>query len=359
VMGLLPQAILAPLGGTLADRLSRRVVMIVADTITAICMIILVLLFANDAVQLWHIYTLMFIRSSMQAFQSPAAAASTSMLVPKDWLPRVAGMNQALQGIMTVAAAPLGAVALAILPFEGALMIDVVTACLGIVPLLLFAIPQPKREQAQTSSVWQDFREGVSYVSQRRGLLMLYGLLGLVVLTVMPTFTLTPLLVTNHFRGGVNEVAMMEGIAGIGIILGGVLISMTPIFKRRIITVLISFAVSCGTVALTALAPSNALWLATAWWFLSGMTFSTGNAPMMAILQISVPNQIQGRVISLMNTVMGFAGPIGLAMAAPLGERFGVQSVFIIGGVLSAIVCLLGLFSKNLMNIESQEKAKA
>ncbi len=359
VMGLLPQALLAPLGGTLADRLSRRTIMIVADTITAICMIILVLLFANNAVQLWHIYTLMFIRSSMQAFQSPAAAASTSMLVPTDWLPRVAGMNQALQGIMTIAAAPLGAVALAVLPFEGALMIDVVTACLGIVPLLFFAIPQPKREQTQTSSIWQDFREGVSYVSQRRGLLMLYGLLGLVVLTVMPTFTLTPLLVTNHFGGGVNEVAMMEGIAGIGIILGGVLISVTPIFKRRVITLLASFAVSCGTVALTALAPSNALWLATAWWFLSGLTFSTGNAPMMAILQTSVPNQIQGRVISLMNTVMGFAGPVGLAIAAPLGERFGVQSVFIIGGVLSAIVCLLGFFSKPLMNIEPQEKVKS
>ncbi len=351
--GLLPQALLGPLGGTLADRLSRRTIMIVADSISAIAMIVMVYLFSSNLIQLWHIYTLMFVRSSMQAFQSPAAAASTSLLVPTDWLPRVAGMNQAMQGIMTIAAAPLGALALAFLPFQGALMIDVVTAVLGIVPLLFYAIPQTPRLESQKTSVWTDFKEGVQYVTQRRGLMMLYGLLGLVVLTVMPTFALTPLLVKQHFAGGVNEVALMEGLAGIGMIAGGVLISVNPLFKKRIVTVLASFIISCGTVALTALAPSNAIWLATIWWTLSGITFSTGNAPMMAILQTTVPNQIQGRVLSLMNTVMGLAGPIGLAIAGPLGDAIGVRGVFMIGGTLSAIVCALGFFSTRLMKIEN------
>ncbi len=359
MMGLLPQALLGPLGGTLADRLSRRTIMITADSISAIAMIVMVYLFSSNQIQLWHIYTLMFLRSSMQAFQAPAAAASTSLLVPTEWLPRVAGMNQAMQGIMTIAAAPLGALALAFLPFQGALMIDVVTAVLGITPLLFYAIPQPKRLETEKTSVWTDFREGVSYVAQRRGLWMLYGLLGLVVLTVMPTFALTPLLVKQHFGGGVNEVAIMEGLAGIGMIAGGVLITFHPLFKKRIITLLISFAISCGTVALTALAPSNALWLATIWWTLSGITFSTGNAPMMAILQTTVPNQIQGRVLSLMNTVMGLAGPIGLAIAGPLGDALGVRSVFIIGGVLSAIVCVLGFFSSHLMKIEQPTSSSA
>ncbi len=353
VMGLLPQAILGPLGGTLADRLNRRHIMIAADSISAMAMIIMVYLFSSNQIALWHIYSLMFLRSSMQAFQSPAAAASTSLLVPPDWLPRVAGMNQAMQGIMTIAAAPLGALALAFLPFQGALMIDVVTAVLGIVPLLIYTIPQTKRLETEKTSVWTDFKEGLGYVTQRRGLLMLYGLLGLVVLTVMPTFALTPLLVKQHFGGGVNEVAIMEGLAGIGMIAGGVFISIFPLFKKRIVTLLISFAISCGTVALTALAPSNGLWLATIWWTLSGITFSTGNAPMMAIIQTSVPNQIQGRVLSLMNTVMGLAGPIGLAIAGPLGDAIGVRGVFIVGGTLSAIVCALGFFSSHLMGIES------
>ena len=144
VMALLPTAIFSPIGGAVADRMSRRLVMIVADTITALCMVALIILFATDNILLWHAYLLMFIRATMQSFQYPAATASTPNLVPVEWISRAAGMNQTLQGVMTIAAAPLGALALGVLPIEGALMIDVVTAFLGITPLFFYAIPQPK-----------------------------------------------------------------------------------------------------------------------------------------------------------------------------------------------------------------------
>ena len=353
IAGLLPQAVLSPIGGAVADRYSRRLIMIVADAITALCMIVLVILFASDSIQLWHVYTLMAVRSSMQAFQTPANAASAAMLVPKDWLPRVAGMNQTLMGVMTIAAAPLGALALAWMPLERALLIDVATALLGVVPLFFYAIPQV-RNVNPNASLLADIREGLRFVRGNAGLVKLYGLLALVILTVFPTFSLLPLLVKTHFKGGINEVALLEGLSGIGMILGGVLISVWPP-RNKILMLLISFAVSCGTVALTALAPGNMLWLAVAWWVLSGVSFSTGQAPMTAILQIVVPNQMQGRTTALMNTIMGFAGPIGLAIAGPLGQSFGVRSVFIWGGALSALVCALGLFSRDLMGIEGNK----
>jgi MFS transporter, DHA3 family, macrolide efflux protein len=357
IAGLLPQAVLSPIGGAVADRYSRRLIMIVADAITALCMIVLVILFASKSIQLWHVYTLMAVRSSMQAFQTPASSASAAMLVPKDWLPRIAGMNQTLMGVMTIAAAPLGALALAWMPLERALLIDVATALLGIVPLFFYAIPQI-RNANPNASLLTDIREGLRFVRGNSGLIKLYGLLGLVILTIFPTFSLLPLLIKDHFKGGINEVALLEGLSGIGMIVGGVLISVWPP-RNKALMFLISFVVSCGTVALTALAPSNMLWLAVAWWVLSGISFSTGQAPMTAILQTIVPNQMQGRTAALMNTIMGFAGPIGLAITGPLGESFGVRSVFIWGGGLSALICLLGLFSRDLMGIESSsEKLK-
>jgi DHA3 family macrolide efflux protein-like MFS transporter len=352
IAALLPQALLGPLGGVVADRYNRRMIMIVADAISALCMLLLVWLFASGAIQLWHIYMMMFIRSSMQAFQAPAAAASAAMLVPRSWLGRVAGLNQMLQGVMTIAAAPLGALLLAFLSFEGALLVDVVTALLGIVPLFFFAIPQLARDATAPTGMWQDFAGGARVVLGNPGLRMLYGLVMLVVITIMPTFTLTPLLVRDHFNGGVNEVAIMEGLAGLGTIAGGLLIAAVPIFRRKIVTILISFAISCGTVALTALMPGDMLWFAAAWWMLSGVTFSTGNAPLMALLQSQVPNQLQGRVLSLLSTAMGLAAPLGLALAAPLGELVGVRGIFIVGGTAAAAICLLGFAAPALMRIE-------
>ena len=73
---------------------------------------------------------------------------------------------------------------------------------------------------------------------------------------------------------------------------------------------------------------------------------------MTAVLQTVVPNHMQGRVLSLLSTIMGLAGPVGLAIAAPLGEAFGVRSVFIGGGILSTLVCLIALASSAIWKLE-------
>jgi DHA3 family macrolide efflux protein-like MFS transporter len=185
-------------------------------------------------------------------------------------------------------------------------------------------------------------------------LLILFGVTGLVVLTIMPTFTLTPLFVADHFGGGVNEVALMEGLSGIGILLGGVLISLWTGFNRRVVTVMVFYGLSCLAVPLTALTPSGMLLLGAFWWFVSGVTFSMGNAPFTALLQISVPNQMQGRVLSLLNTVVGLAGPIGLLLVGPLAELIGVRAVFILGGTLATIACAASLLSPSMLRIEEE-----
>jgi hypothetical protein len=57
--------------------------------------------------------------------------------------------------------------------------------------------------------------------------------------------------------------------------------------------------------------------------------------------------------------VMGLAGPIGLVLAAPLGEAVGVRGVFIAGGILAALICLAGFLSPRLMRIEDEPFASA
>lgn len=212
---LLPQAVLGPLGGTFADRYSRRLLMIVADGISALCMLLLIALFLTDRIALWHAYAMMAIRSAAQAFQAPAAAASVTMLVPGGFLVRAAGLNQSLQSLTLVAAAPLGALALGVMPIGWALGLDVATALLGIAPLLCCRIPQACTPNGRPTGLWPAFREGVELVWKTPGLRWLYILLGAVVLAIMPTFTLVPLLVKTHFGGGAAQVALMEGLSGI------------------------------------------------------------------------------------------------------------------------------------------------
>lgn len=343
---LLPQALLGPIGGIFADRYSRRMLMILADLVAASCIVILIALFLSGCVALWHVYVAMFVRSAAAAFQMPASSASTAMLVPGHFLPRAAGLNQTLMGIVTVAAAPLGALAIAVMPIGSALWIDVGTALLGIVPLLCFTVPQ-QRAAALGASLWFQFREGVAVVWQSPRLLRVYALLTAVVLVVMPTVTLLPLLVKQHFGGGPQQVAILESLGGVGMILGGVIVTVCAP-RRLIYWILWGFALSCATLAATALMPPSGFWLAAMFWTLSGVTFILGDAPFTALIQTTVPNHLQGRVLALLGTLMGLAAPVGLLTAAPLGEMIGVRWLFVLMGGLGTVVSLLAFLSTEL-----------
>lgn len=325
--------------------------MIGADLVSALCMVILIVLFITDSVELWQVFVMMAIRSSMQAFQQPAASSSTAMLVPAPFLSRAAGMNQTLQGIMLVAAAPLGALALAFMPIGYALAIDVVTAVLGIVPLLIFRIPQLKVPKDQRTGVWKEFREGFDVVWHNPGLRRLYALMAVVSMLIMPSFTLVPLLVKEHFAGGVNEVAIMEGFAGAGMILGGVLAALIAP-KRKIYWVLSGFGLSCFLLGLVGLSPASMLWLAVVWWAVSSVLYILGNAPMTALLQSKIPNQLQGRVLSLLTTVAAAAAPVGLALATPIGDLIGIRTLFVVMGMLGATAVVIATVSKPLRELD-------
>jgi MFS transporter, DHA3 family, macrolide efflux protein len=73
----------------------------------------------------------------------------------------------------------------------------------------------------------------------------------------------------------------------------------------------------------------------------------------MALLQSTVPNHVQGRVFSLLNTVMGLAAPVGLLLAGPLGEMIGTRWLFVLMGVLGGGVSLVGFLSPALLRLES------
>ena len=94
LVALIPEILLSPLAGVYVDRWNRRVVMLVADGLVALAALWLAYQFKIGTVQVWHVYAIMFVRSVAGSFHWPAMQASTSLMVPKEQLSRVAGLNQ-------------------------------------------------------------------------------------------------------------------------------------------------------------------------------------------------------------------------------------------------------------------------
>ena len=236
LVALLPQVLLGPLAGALVDRWNRRAIMIVADASIALVTVGLAVLFWTGQVQIWHVYLLMFLRAVGGGFHWPAMQASTSLMVPKEHLARIQGLNQML-GAMNIGSAPLGALLLGLLPMQGVLSIDVGTALLAILPLLFIPIPQPERSASQESpsgktTVLQDIGAGFRYVWGWPGLMMIMVMATLINLLLTPAISLQPILVTKHFSGQALELAWMEAAWGLGVVAGGLTLSAWGGFRR-------------------------------------------------------------------------------------------------------------------------------
>ena len=144
-IAMLPNVILGPFVGALVDRWDRRRVMIVADSAIALFSAGLAVLLWLNALQIWHVYVIMFVRALGGTFHFSAMQASTSLMVPKSQLSRIGGMNQTLRGALDIITPPLGALLMELIPLYAIMGIDVITAAFAVAPLFFIAIPQPPR----------------------------------------------------------------------------------------------------------------------------------------------------------------------------------------------------------------------
>lgn len=154
LVGLLPQVLLGPFVGVLVDRLNRRLILLVSDTVIAVASIGLALLFWTDQVAVWHLFAVLFIRAIGGAFHWSTMQSSISLMVPRSHLTRIQGINQILQGGLNIAAAPLAAFLIGFLSMQAILGIDVVTALFAIAPLFLSLFRSRKRPHLPQQLPW-------------------------------------------------------------------------------------------------------------------------------------------------------------------------------------------------------------
>ena len=357
LVGMLPNVVLGPFIGTLVDRWNRRRIMLIADSIVALATLLLVALFALDVVEVWHIFAVLFIRSLASTFHGNAMSASTSLMVPIEHLTRIQGLNQLLNGGLNVVAAPLGAILLGMLPMQGILTIDVITALFAILPLAFIHVPQPERNavDAEKTTILTDFKAGLRYMIGWPGLLII-GLMTVGInFTIIPAFSLLPLMVKDYFGGSAIQLSWVESAMGAGMILGGALLGIWGGFSRKILTSLVGLmGMGAGTLIL-ALAPASSIFLAVGGALLVGLMTPITMGPFFAVIQSTVEPDMQARVFSLLSSVGTGIVPLGLMIAGPVADRVGIQAWFLLGGTLCIFMAVTGFFIPAVMNMEKKD----
>ena len=149
------------------------------------------------------------------------------------------------------------------------------------------------------------------------------------------------------------QLGWMNAAYGIGILGGGTLLAVWGGFKRRILTALLGVTGLGVGSFIIGISPSNAFGLALTGMVMVGVMNAFANGPFFAILQAIVPTELQGRVFTTLMSISMAMAPIGLGIAGPLADRFGIQLWFILGALICGLMAIWILLSPALLNLET------
>jgi len=199
-------------------------------------------------------------------------------------------------------------------------------------------------------------KEGFAFMWERKVIMRILGIALLLNTVSGPAFSLLPLLVVNHFKGSAIELAWLESANGVGMIAGGIVLGVWRGPKRRVGIIFASLIASGLGVIGIGLSPGNMLWAAVASIFVVGVMNSMTNGNFMALIQMIIPNELQGRVFTLVMSASIAVMPLGLTIAAPLADVLGIRSWFLISGTVTIAAGVYGLLDPMIRSFEDSLK---
>lgn len=358
-VGFVPQILLSPFAGVLADRWSRRRLILYVDLLQALATVALILLFWLNIVSIWSVFIMLAIRGAFQAFHTPAVSAIIPTMVPRDKLSRMNGFNTLSTGAINLMGPPIAALLLVFLEIHQILWVDAITFLMALIPLLLITIPSVRRvtEQVQIKpSFSEELATGLGFIKSARGLVPLLVTATMLNFLLTPVSTLLPYYVKVDHLGGPEAFALVTASFGAGSLGGGMLMAITKGFKRKMVIGTACVYVIFLGVSIVALTPTGIFWIMAIGAFIGTFVAPVFNVSLLTILQTVVPLQMQGRVNSVLNTLATAAMPLGMLISGPLAEYFGTRNLFLACVILGAVVLTLSWLFTDMRHVEKIEE---
>ena len=351
LLGYAPMVILGPFTGVLVDRWSRKALIGITDFLQALATVALIFLFWLDTVSIWQILALLTLRGIFQAFHTPAVMAIIPSMVPEDKLSRMNGLNYLFTGAINLIGPVIAALLLEFWIISQILWIDAGTFIVALIPLLIIKIPSVIKKKEKTS-FGKEFREGLAFIKNARGLPPLIILATALNFLIMPLMTLLPYYVKFDHFGEAEHLAFVMAFMQGGILAGGLLMSLIKGFKKKAaVSVSFLFIQNLG-YALIALTPTGLFWFMGIGGLITYFTFPVVNVSLMTIIQTVVPMKMQGRVTSVVMSLASAAVPFGMILSGAIVEFTATSNLFLGCAGLGILMLTLSWFFTDIKHVE-------
>src|SRR5438477_6387850 len=330
----IPVFLLAPLGGTAADRGRRHRIVIGTQASAMALAVVLAFLTLTGRVQVWHIFVLAASLGAVNAFDIPARQAFLVEMVGKEDLMNAIALNSSMFNGARIIGPAIAGILVAKLGEGWCFFANAVSYIAVIIGLLLMRV-KPYGLAVEGSPL-QHIVEGFRFVMRTGPILTLLLLLGLVSLVAMPYTVLMPVFADKILHGGARGLGILMGATGIGALLG----ALTLATRTGVSGLGRWVALSCGGAGagLVLFSLSHSFWLSTALLLPVGFCIMLQMSSSNTLLQVMVPDRLRGRIMAIYTMMFMGMAPFGSLFAGALAEHLGAPLTVRIG----ALACIGG-----------------
>ncbi len=340
----LPTVLFSPIAGAFVDRWNRKLIMLLSDLATAMGTLIVFLISTFGDLRVWHIYIVSILAGFFTAFQYPAYTAAVTTMVSTDEYTRAEGMMGSARALSGILAPIFAAALLGVVGLSGIMLIDLATFLFAFATLVFIHVPQPEQTMTGLQSngtLWQEILFGFRYIYEKQSLRALTILFMIVGVFLAIGATLMAPLVLSKTGNNESALATVQSTGAVGGIVGAVILSLWGGTRKRIHNVLLGGAGACLLgIAGLGLGWSVLFWAIASFFFAFFEPFVEGGN--IAIWQVKVPADVQGRVFSARHLLVQVPYLFGILMAGYLAEDFAISPVLIGAGVLGTLAFVIG-----------------
>lgn len=316
-----PYVLLSIFAGALSDRWNKKITMLVCDTLAALTTVAMLILLKQGALQIWHLYLINGINGIMNTVQQPASEVATTRVLPKKYYQRVGGLryfSSSLNSIMT----PIIATAVLGMAGMGAIVIFDLFTFLVAFLTLAFGIKIPEQEDAvkKPESLLTSVKKGLAYLKKEQGIFGLIMFLAAINLVASVYDAAFPAMMLSRNGGSERTLGLVNAVIGVTTLAGSILASFVKRPKSRVRVICNCLLFSMGTENfLLAFGRTPFVWCIGG--FLGWIAIPLMSTNLDAIMRLHVPEQMQGRIYSVRNSLQFFTIPIGYFLGGFLVDR--------------------------------------
>jgi MFS family permease len=331
--GFLPAAVLGPIGGALADRLDRRLVLTATNLASAVVLASMALAVAND-LDVGVLAILSLAGGASGAIGFPVYQSMIPDLVPNELLVSAVGLGSAQFNLGRVIGPVIAGVTIDLAGVEAALVIDSVTFLAVVIGLALVRVPGPRH--GDRVSIRRSIATGARALHADEALWSTFRVMSLALLVTSAFIGLVSFMATDVLDGDERTTSILVTAQGGGAVVGALSIGrLTESFGRHRMFVGALWALP---VALVLYGSAPNVWAMAPALALVGACYLLVINSCIAMSQLRAAPEVRGRVVSLFIAMLGALFPISAFVQGRLADDVGLRAVTIGSGVVFAAV---------------------